>query len=159
MVAALISHDLRFTYFAPHDRLAQLISDPRVEGVLARCTVAMPLVTALETLRRSTDSTGQFLVIHASGLQLCITAGPNAKPCEQVNLLINKPIKFVQKILLSEQLQKSCYFFLFHLRIGAIRIGTANVAQLIRDDVAFEMFENAFVTKLVSTAPEEISGW
>ncbi len=68
MVAALISHDLRFTYFAPHDRLAQLISDPRVEGVLARRTVAMPLVTALETLRRSTDITGKFLVIHASGL-------------------------------------------------------------------------------------------
>ena len=73
--------------------------------------------------------------------------------------MINKPIKFVQKILLSEQLQKSCYFFLFHLRIGAIRIGTANVAQLIRDDVAFEMFENAFVTELVSTVPEDISGW
>lgn len=104
MVAALISHNLRFTYFAPHDRLAQLISDPRVEGVLARCTVAMPLVTALKTLRRSTDSTGQFLVIHASGLQLCITAWLNTKPCEQVNLLINKPIKFVKKILLSELL-------------------------------------------------------
>jgi len=159
MVAAFISHDLRFTYFAPHDRLAQLISDPRVEGVLARCTVAMPLVTALETLSRSTDSTGQFLVIHASGLQLCITAWPNAKPCEQVNLLVNKPIKFVQKILLSELLQKSCHFFLSHLRIGAICIGTANVAQLIRDDVAFEMFKNAFVTELVSTVPENISGW
>jgi len=159
VVAALISHNLRFTYFAPHDRLAQLISDPRVEGVLARCTVAMPLVTALETLRRSTDSTGQFLVIHASGLQLCITARPNAKPCEQVNLLINKPIKFVQKVLLSEPLQKNCYFFFFNLRIGAVRIGTANVAQLIRDDVAFEMFENAVVTELVSTVPEDISGW
>ena len=43
--------------------------------------------------------------------------------------------------------------------MGAIRIGTANVAQLIRDDVAFEMFENAFVTELVSTVPEKISGW
>lgn len=81
MVAALISYDLRFTYFAPYDRLAQLISDSRVEGVFARCTVAMPLVTALKTLRRATDSTGQFLGIHASGLQLCITAWPNTKPC------------------------------------------------------------------------------
>lgn len=158
MVAALISHNLRFTYFAPHDRLAQLISDPGVEGVLARCTVAMPLVAALETLRSSTDSTGQFLVVHASGLQLCITAWPYAKPCEQVNLLINKPIKFIQKVLLSEPRQKNRYFFLFHLRMGAVRIGAANIAELIRDDVTFEMFQNAFVTELVSTVRKDISG-
>ena len=43
--------------------------------------------------------------------------------------------------------------------MGAIRIGTANVAQLIRDDVAFEMFENTFVTELVSAVTEKISGW
>jgi hypothetical protein len=110
VVAAFISHNLRFTYPAPHDRLAQLISDSSVKRILARCTVAMPLVTALETLRFSANSTGQFFVIHAGSLQLCITTRPDAKPCKQVDLLFSKPIQFVQKVLFSDFLEKLYHF-------------------------------------------------
>jgi len=79
VIAACIPEDLRLADLAPENGGAEFVANFAVESILARCAVAVPLLTTLETLSLAAVGTGHLPYIHIRCSHFGLTPWPQTK--------------------------------------------------------------------------------